>query len=436
MANLEIQNNALGNVYFKDGVYRDETLTLAAADTILEGTILARRSVATAVVAAADVGNTGDGTVTSPAVVAGPVPIVGAYNLECIDVAVAEGTATATAAADGGNTGDGTVTSLTVTADRVGLEPGAYNLEMTELGVKNGTATATAAADGGNTGDGAAGAATAGSAAKAGVYTLTCITAQVDAGIFSVFDPDGERLEDLTVAVAYSNNHFGITIADGATDFIVGDIFTITMTNTGGLFKLVDPSGSVLQDGIVMDAGALAATVVEVEGITFTITDGATDFVVGDKFAITVADTVGTWKLVDPNGMLVSNTIKTAAGASQATTIEIGSLTFIVTDGATDFVVGDKFSLTVAADGNLVPYATAGVGGAQIPIEVLTYELVTTAGGDFPVRPMVSGEVKKERLVIDGSAAGVGITDAILDQLRDYGIVATDFTELNKLDNQ
>jgi hypothetical protein len=39
-------------------------------------------------------------------------------------------------------------------------------------------------------------------------------------------------------------------------------------------------------------------------------------------------------------------------------------------------------------------------------------------------------------LIIDGSAAGVGITDEIIDQLRDYNLVPIDVQELNILDNQ
>jgi len=49
---------------------------------------------------------------------------------------------------------------------------------------------------------------------------------------------------------------------------------------------------------------------------------------------------------------------------------------------------------------------------------------------------MIAGHVRKERLIVKGSAAGVGITDAIQDQLRDFTIVASDVQELNVLDNQ
>ena len=46
----------------------------------------------------------------------------------------------------------------------------------------------------------------------------------------------GRRMSNLTVAVAYDNGHFAVTIAAGEADFVVGDIFTVTVaagTNAG-----------------------------------------------------------------------------------------------------------------------------------------------------------------------------------------------------------
>jgi hypothetical protein len=92
-------------------------------------------------------------------------------------------------------------------------------------------------AAGTNTGNGAAGAVTVGKKAKVGVYALTCITAATNAGKFQVIDPDGYRMADLTVAAAYNNGHFAVTIADGSTDFIVGDTFTVTIAAGSGKYR-------------------------------------------------------------------------------------------------------------------------------------------------------------------------------------------------------
>lgn len=235
MSNITITNVDVGSVILQNGQFRDDLLKFTGAGTVLEGTILARKEVADAVVAAADGGNTGDGTVTLATVAAGQVvPIVGAYNFECIEA----------------------------------------------------------------------------------------------------------------------------------------------ITN-GGVFKLVDPNGAVVDGYVLLTAGAGATTVVESAGLTFT-----------------------------------------------------------VTDGATDFIVGDKFSLTVAADGDLVPFATDGAGGAQIPKAILTYEVTAAGAADVPIQAGVAGSYKKERLVIDADGDASNVTNAVIEQLRNYGLVPINVSELNIQDNQ
>lgn len=89
---------------------------------------------------------------------------------------------------------------------------------------------------------------------KVGTYTLTCIAAATDAGTFSVVDPDGVRLDDAKVGVAYANNHIGFTINDGSTDFTAGAKFTIAVTAGSGKLKLLDKTAV---DGSQNPAGVL-----------------------------------------------------------------------------------------------------------------------------------------------------------------------------------
>ena len=88
----------------------------------------------------------------------------------------------------------------------------------------------------GNAGDGIFSAVVGGHKTKIGTYSLECV--EVVAGRFKVIDPDGVRLDDTIVDVAYSNEHLGFTIAAGALDFIVGDTFTIAITAGSGKFTL------------------------------------------------------------------------------------------------------------------------------------------------------------------------------------------------------
>lgn len=118
--------------------------------------------------------------------------------------------------------------------------------------------TAVGAADAGNTGDGTITAApTVNAGAKEGVYALTCIESATNAGAFQVEDPDG-----VTVGVATAGVEFAgvltFTIADGATDFVAGDRFTVTVAAGTGKVKEWNPANA---DGSEVVAGVLYAPV-------------------------------------------------------------------------------------------------------------------------------------------------------------------------------
>lgn len=86
--------------------------------------------------------------------------------------------------------------------------------------------TSVTATAGTNTGNGAIGTVTATGKAQRGTYTIRIIEAATNAGNFTVSDPSGAVIGNGTVAVAYSNQ-LGFTLADGATDFVVGDSWTV-----------------------------------------------------------------------------------------------------------------------------------------------------------------------------------------------------------------
>jgi len=104
-----------------------------------------------------------------------------------------------------------------------------------------------------NTGNGVMGAVTLGVAALPGNYVLTCKTKVSNAGVFTVVDPRGLPLPDLTVAVAYAGDHINCTLADGSTDFEVGDKFTIAVSVSSEIGEF-NPAAS---DGLQFAAGVL-----------------------------------------------------------------------------------------------------------------------------------------------------------------------------------
>ncbi len=144
----------------------------------------------------------------------------------------------------------------------------------------------------------------------------------------------------------------------------------------------------------------------------------------------------GVFELRDPSGQVVAGGLRLTVGAGAATVLRAGGLQFTVTDGSTNFALGDSFTLTVAADGKIVPFATDGVGGAQNPIAVLTYAVTATGAGNLAVRPLISGTVNRTRLIIHADGDGDNVTTAICEQLRDFTIVALPVRQLAALDNQ
>ena len=119
------------------------------------------------------------------------------------------------------------------------------------IGRKAPTVTVT---PGTNTGNGVMGAVTLGVAALPGSYVVTCKTKVSNAGVFTVVDPRGLPLADLTVAVAYAGDHINCTLADGSTDFEVGDKFTIAVSVASEIGEF-NPGAS---DGLQFAAGVLA----------------------------------------------------------------------------------------------------------------------------------------------------------------------------------
>lgn len=127
------------------------------------------------------------------------------------------------------------------------------------------TGTAAATAGGSNTGNGTVTVdASTPVIAKGqiGTYTATCITAAVNGGTFRVTDPSGNVLGDVAVAATFANQ-IKFVINDGATDFVVGDTFTILTTITSVAYELLDlaaTDGSQHAAGILWEEVAAATT--------------------------------------------------------------------------------------------------------------------------------------------------------------------------------
>lgn len=96
-----------------------------------------------------------------------------------------------------------------------------------------GTATSAVKASGANTGNGTMGAITITGTPQPGVYRLRITRVAANAGDFVITDPNGATLGYGAVAAAFSGGGLAFTLADGSTDFAIGDGFDITVVLTG-----------------------------------------------------------------------------------------------------------------------------------------------------------------------------------------------------------
>ena len=85
----------------------------------------------------------------------------------------------------------------------------------------------------------------------------------------------------------------------------------------------------------------------------------------------------------------------------------------------------------IASTGNYGVYKSTNSDGTENPVAVSLNEVVATSSGDFAVSVLLEGKISSDKLVVDG-----GLTPAIKDSLRDYGIIIEDVTECGELDNQ
>lgn len=216
-----------------------------------------------------------------------------------------------------------------------------------------------------------------------------------------VFDP---KFEDGTLSFT------------GAATYALGVILAKALVAAGA----VTPDGGNTGDGTVTGF-ALAPGGPPLPGnwnleCTFAVTNG------------------GVFKLEDPNGELVADNLTLRVGAGLLTTFSVGGIQFIITDGATDFAAGDKFALAVTdLAGVWRPWVEDALDGTGEAKGVLPRAETATGAETRYRRILVGGEVHYSKLSVQ---AGGTVPQKALDQLRDFGIFDIKGVRVDILDNQ
>ncbi len=90
-----------------------------------------------------------------------------------------------------------------------------------------------------------------------------------------------------------------------------------------------------------------------------------------------------------------------------------------------------------SVSGNMVPYVNGGSTNENgIPKELLRYPVTSTGAGEIETRVGVSGDYRKERLVINADGDDSNIDSVVIDELRNYSLIPLNVNELNIPDNQ
>lgn len=104
--------------------------------------------------------------------------------------------------------------------------------------------------------------------------------------------------------------------------------------------------------------------------------------------------------------------------------------------GADTFAAGTILARDSVSD-NLVLFVKGGVVNENgIPKAILTYDVTAAGAGNAAIRAGIAGKYRKEKLIIDADGDDSNIDAVVIDELRDYGLVPLNVSELNIQDNQ
>lgn len=257
------------------------------------------------------------------------------------------------------------------------------------------------------TGNGTCTAVTGGPKTKQGTYTITCVVLPAThGGTFRVTNPAGQDIGFFTMpdtaggTYAFKSDEINFTLTDGTTNFDLTSVFTIAVTEG------------------VPDSVAVVGT----GNGTMTEVEGRRALKVGSYVVTcTAAGTThgGTFGVVDPDGKTIGTLVlpDTAGGNAVFTHDQI---TFKITDGSTNFIVGDSFTITISIHPRQVKLLDkTATDGSSAPYAVLAESVDATSAAKMAIG-YLEGQFDERQLVF---ASGTDIED-VRDAMRDIGLIA------------
>lgn len=184
----------------------------------------------------------------------------------------------------------------------------------------------------------------------------------------------------------------------------------------------VDATGGALVAGAVLGRVDTAGASVAADGgntgngtFTLDVTDPVLTGAVAGDYVVTITEAAldgGQYTVEDPNGNVI--------GVANVGDTFADQIKFVLADGATDFVVGDTWTVTVAAgSGAYVAYDATATTGAEKAVAVL-FEASTGAVSEDRTIVKRDAEVKHYKLTYTGTKA------TVVADLAEVGIIVRD----------
>jgi len=219
-----------------------------------------------------------------------------------------------------------------------------------------------------------------------------------------VTSPSGKLLPNAVVGTPYRSNHINFTLNDGSTDFIVGDTFTVTV-GTGAPAVVGTGNGTI--SGLSLGPRAKPGQYLVI--------------------AVAAATNSGTFEIIDPDGNSLGQKTITGGAGGTAVFSDNDQLNATITDGATDFAVGDKFEVFVFNDiesgkGKCVAWDPTAVDGRQRMAGVL-FASVDASAADTKGVAIVREAVVDATLLKYLAAVTAEQKDQAAQDLKKLGIV-------------
>ena len=252
----------------------------------------------------------------------------------------------------------------------------------------------TGTADGANTGDGTIATVLGRKYTKPGAYVLTCDAVATGAGRFNVVDPSGKSIGKALVNYFVGTGNGVISAIRAQKKYNDAGYYRIKVyeaVTNGGKFKVYDPDDKLIGQ-FEIPAGAGGAYAFVSDEINFTVTEGATDFLLNDEY------------FVAP--------------------FEHDQIALIANAGAADFIVADFFTITVAVGTNeCILVDSTKSDGSEDPYCIATEDIdasITGKASDVASVGYRTGQFNARALIFGGSDT----IETHKVALRDIGIFA------------